>query len=125
MVLEVGVQVLASQQARLAVVGTAHGHAAALGHVRGEGVGHELLVAVPAADESLGAVVGLVWAEVAALHLEPALVLAVQGLVPTAAHVALEPKDSKIQLVRRQMWPARGRQRSKTPSTDICPERCG
>lgn len=89
MVLEVGVEVLAGEQASLAVVGAGHGHAAALGDVRGDGVGDELLAAVAAADEPLGAVVGLVGVQMAALHLQPALVLAVQRLVSTAAHVVL------------------------------------
>lgn len=93
MVLEVGVQVLAGEQAGLAVVGARDGHAAALGDVRGQGVGDELLAAVAAADEALGAVVGLVGAQVAALHLQAALVLAVQGLVAAAARVVLQQRS--------------------------------
>ena len=95
-VLEVRLQVLAGQQPRLAVVRAAHRHAPALGHVGGEGVGDELLTAVAAAHQPLGAVVGLVGTEVATLHLQPALVLAVQRLEPAAPHVSLKGVSGEV-----------------------------
>lgn len=88
--LEVHLEVLAGQHGGLAAVGTGDGEAAALGVVGRQRVEDELLVAVAAGHQPLGALSELVLAQVATLHLHAALVLAVQGLVAARANVFLQ-----------------------------------
>lgn len=90
-------EVLARQHGGLAAVRAGDGEAAALGVMRREGVENELLGAVAAGHQPLGALAELVLAQVATLHLHAALVLAVEGLVAAGTHVLLQIERASIE----------------------------
>lgn len=88
-VLEMYLEVLPGQYGGLAAVRAGDGEPAALGVVGRQRVENELLVAVAAGHQPLRALALLVLAQVAALNLHAALVLAVQWLVAACADVLL------------------------------------
>lgn len=95
-VLQVGFELLAGHLRRVALVRAGDGEAAALGVVRRQRVERELLGAVAARGQPLGALDRLVLHHLLAAHFDAALVVAVDRLQVARAGVALQENAQSL-----------------------------